>query len=515
MGLQNPNSFAMQQPQALFTEYDDAQAREIIKRLAASQQGPQIATRAPVSTADGIGLGLNNLLATVGQNRQAKHLQGLYQDQMVRQQEAQYNQILQNQRLAEALGVDPAIANADKTTLNTYLTQQGQTDRDNLTRQAKQDTLKTTQDALSQLGITGPVNTILSNSDTALSALATEQGTVGGQIQLQGDVRANNIAKTQALLQQIIANPQVSDQQRQVAINSLAAMGGISDLNTVADKDFQKGIGNLQFANRQPSDAGFDFSPLTGAAQQAGDVLGRLGNADPNVRNQAAGEIQGGLQAIPNAAAQFGRNAIDTYNNYAAGIKNLLGPLAPILDLQQQLSPAAGAINGLNNLLPNQGVSQQPGKKLRGSVSISAPKDNAFLKNVKSVLGFEGGFVDDPADKGGATNFGISSAAHPDVDVRNLTKAQATQIYHDRYWKPSGAAELSDPALQTVVFDTAVNSGVGTAKKLLSESGGDANRYLDLRQQFVNRIVQRDPSQRKFLQGWTNRINRLRKEIGA
>src|SRR3546814_13662226 len=53
----------------------------------------------------------------------------------------------------------------------------------------------------------------------------------------------------------------------------------------------------------------------------------------------------------------------------------------------------------------------------RGEPTPSAGFDSAVAR----VLGDEGGFVDDPVDRGGATNFGISSRAHPDVDVASLT----------------------------------------------------------------------------------------------
>src|SRR3546814_3606743 len=74
----------------------------------------------------------------------------------------------------------------------------------------------------------------------------------------------------------------------------------------------------------------------------------------------------------------------------------------------------------------------------RGEPTPSAGFDSAVAR----VLGDEGGFVDDPVDRGGATNFGISSRAHPDVDVASLTCEDAVTLYRERYWEPIGRDQL-------------------------------------------------------------------------
>ena len=61
----------------------------------------------------------------------------------------------------------------------------------------------------------------------------------------------------------------------------------------------------------------------------------------------------------------------------------------------------------------------------------------SFESIVQVVLKHEGGYVNDPDDSGGETNFGISKRAFPDLDIKNLTKEDAVKIYHDKYWKPS------------------------------------------------------------------------------
>jgi len=87
-----------------------------------------------------------------------------------------------------------------------------------------------------------------------------------------------------------------------------------------------------------------------------------------------------------------------------------------------------------------------------------------FENAVQFVLQKEGGYVNHPNDPGGETNFGISKRAYPDVDIANLTAADAIAIYHRDYWQPV-AEEISDPTMRLVVFDAAVNHGVNRALK--------------------------------------------------
>lgn len=84
------------------------------------------------------------------------------------------------------------------------------------------------------------------------------------------------------------------------------------------------------------------------------------------------------------------------------------------------------------------------------------------------VLVHEGGakVTNDPADPGGLTKYGISKRANPDLDIANLTEAQAGAIYRERYWTPCRCGEMPWP-VALVVFDCAVNMGVGRAARLL------------------------------------------------
>ncbi len=95
-----------------------------------------------------------------------------------------------------------------------------------------------------------------------------------------------------------------------------------------------------------------------------------------------------------------------------------------------------------------------------------------FEKAVKLVLGFEGGVSDRPLseDPGGLTNLGISTrflqSIGDDREVRDLTVADAVELYRRHFWDKIRGDDLPDP-LAAAVFDHAVNAGPGTAGKLL------------------------------------------------
>lgn len=92
-----------------------------------------------------------------------------------------------------------------------------------------------------------------------------------------------------------------------------------------------------------------------------------------------------------------------------------------------------------------------------------------FEKAVEYVLKKEGGWIDDPKDPGGETNFGISKAAYPNVDIKNLTIDQAKIIYRSDYWDECNL-ETMPVWCRLIVFDCAVNQGVSFAKLAMMTS---------------------------------------------
>jgi len=95
--------------------------------------------------------------------------------------------------------------------------------------------------------------------------------------------------------------------------------------------------------------------------------------------------------------------------------------------------------------------------------------DDAF----EQLIGHEGGYVNHPNDPGGETKYGISKRSYPDVDIKNLTLAEAKLLAKRDYWDAVNADAM--PAmLRFDLFDTAYNSGPGTAKRLLQRAVGVA-----------------------------------------
>ena len=84
-------------------------------------------------------------------------------------------------------------------------------------------------------------------------------------------------------------------------------------------------------------------------------------------------------------------------------------------------------------------------------------------------------------------------------------KTSITIIY-----KASGADKISDPKLSAYVFDTAVNMGVSRAKTFLNQSNGNADKFEQLRRAKYDEFVQAKPSQKRYLQGWNNRVTELK-----
>lgn len=94
--------------------------------------------------------------------------------------------------------------------------------------------------------------------------------------------------------------------------------------------------------------------------------------------------------------------------------------------------------------------------------------DEAFEK----LLGHEGGYVNNPADPGGETKFGICKHSYPGEDIAGLTIERAKQIYKRDFWGPAGCDALPD-AIKDDVFDTAVNAGVQRAVRILQKAVGE------------------------------------------
>jgi lysozyme family protein len=95
-----------------------------------------------------------------------------------------------------------------------------------------------------------------------------------------------------------------------------------------------------------------------------------------------------------------------------------------------------------------------------------------FKRAVEVIFAVEG-YDKVITDEGGLTKWGVSARGNPDLDIRALTREQAAQIYHDRYWKPVRGDDLPWP-LSLYVFDAAVNHGTEPAAQMLQRAIGVA-----------------------------------------
>lgn len=149
----------------------------------------------------------------------------------------------------------------------------------------------------------------------------------------------------------------------------------------------------------------------------------------------------------------------------------------------------------------------------------------SFDPAITLVLKHEGGYVNDPHDPGGETNYGIAKRSHPDVDIRNLTVDQAKDIYHDQYWSPIQGDDINDQAVANNLLDAAVNTGVRTASKQIQKLAGakedgrigpkslkainktpDLNIRLAMKRvRFYTELARRNSARRRYLVGWITR----------
>lgn len=96
--------------------------------------------------------------------------------------------------------------------------------------------------------------------------------------------------------------------------------------------------------------------------------------------------------------------------------------------------------------------------------------DQAFDR----LIGHEGGYVNNPQDPGGETNWGISKRSYPDVDIKALTRDGAKAIYAKDFWQRVKADSLPD-GVAFQLFDFAVNSGIETSVRYLQRAVGVAD----------------------------------------
>ena len=145
---------------------------------------------------------------------------------------------------------------------------------------------------------------------------------------------------------------------------------------------------------------------------------------------------------------------------------------------------------------------------------------------IDRILQEEGGYVCNPTDKGGETNYGISKRWYPNLDIKNLTVTQASNIYYQEYWLKNHCHQLPQ-MIALMLFDIAINQGGSFARKALQQAlnvnqdGIIGNKTLTaanaaprlvlitkltrIRCQRYSNLVQKDNSQVMFIEGWISR----------
>jgi lysozyme family protein len=133
-----------------------------------------------------------------------------------------------------------------------------------------------------------------------------------------------------------------------------------------------------------------------------------------------------------------------------------------------------------------------------------------FYIAVNRILEFERGYVNNPKDPGMETNWGISKRYHPNLDIKNLSKEDAKEIYYNEYWLPLMNLATTDN-VRYQLFDFAVHSGVNQAMKTYLKLYLGAKSELSLiiliiaeRMHYLNGL----PSWKDFSRGWTERVLR-------
>lgn len=161
-------------------------------------------------------------------------------------------------------------------------------------------------------------------------------------------------------------------------------------------------------------------------------------------------------------------------------------------------------------------------------------------KLIPFILKWEGGFANHPADKGGATNKGITISTFRHFfgkgatieQLKNMTDEQWETIFRKGFWDKFKADEIANQSIADICVDWAWGSGTVTAikqvqrilnvavdgvvgKVTLSAINNEDpktlfDKIMSARLSFIEAIVKRDPSQKVFIKGWRNRITSIK-----
>ena len=102
-----------------------------------------------------------------------------------------------------------------------------------------------------------------------------------------------------------------------------------------------------------------------------------------------------------------------------------------------------------------------------------------WQKAFEQMLASEGGYVNHPSDPGGMTNLGVTKRVWEEwvgresneKEMRSLTSEMVEPLYKRKFWDACKCDELPS-GIDYLVFDFAVNAGVGRSAKILQTAVG-------------------------------------------
>ena len=174
-----------------------------------------------------------------------------------------------------------------------------------------------------------------------------------------------------------------------------------------------------------------------------------------------------------------------------------------------------------------------------GNYSGPLPTGTGFELIFNYILQAEGGYTNDKDDHGGKTTWGIKekeARSHGYTgDMRDLTQDFVKDIYLTDYYLANNLDKIKDERVALTIFDVSVHYGIGRgikfARRALKNMGVNieentkanqefldavnsvdplqfCNTYSQIQRNGYNRIVENDPTQRKYLKGWMGRVDR-------
>ena len=93
-----------------------------------------------------------------------------------------------------------------------------------------------------------------------------------------------------------------------------------------------------------------------------------------------------------------------------------------------------------------------------------------FGRAFESTIRWEGGYVNDPNDPGGATRFGISQRSYPAEDIKALTLERARFLYQRDYWDAYHLGRIENQVIANKAFDMLVNMRPRAAVRVLQKA---------------------------------------------